>query len=130
MANIEKMSSGAPWEEIVGYSRAIKAGSFIEVSGTTATRPDGTIEGVGDAYRQTEYTLRKIEQALQHFGAGMGAVIRTRMYVTDIAHWEDIGRAHGKFFKEIRPAATMVEVSQLIHRDMLVEIEVTAYVGE
>ena len=129
MSDIKKLSSGAAWEDVVGYSRAVKAGPFIEIAGTTATKEDGSIEGVGNAHRQTQYILQKIEQVLAHFDTDMSRVIRTRMYVTDIAHWEDVGRAHGEFFSQIKPVATMVEVSNLIHRDMLVEIEVTAYVG-
>lgn len=129
MSDIQKYSSGAPWEDVVGYSRAVKAGPFIEIAGTTATKEDGSIEGVGDAHRQTQFILQKVEQVLQHFGADMSRVIRTRIYVTDMAHWEEVGRAHGEFFTQVKPAATMVEVSKLIHRDMLVEIEVTAYLG-
>lgn len=98
MLDIKKLSSGAAWEDVVGYSRAIQAGPFIEVAGTTATNEDGSIEGVGNAHRQTQYILQKIEQVLAHFGADMSRVIRTRMYVTNIAQWEDVGRAHGEFF--------------------------------
>ncbi len=119
------ITSGAKWEEIVGYSRAVKIGNRIEVAGTTAVEGD-EIVGKGDAYFQTRFIIQKIEQALKEAGAGLEDVIRTRMYVTDISRWEEIGRAHGEFFRDIKPASTMVEVKGLVHPDMLVEIEVTA----
>lgn len=120
------ISSGAKWEDIVGYSRAVRIGNVIEVAGTTAVGADGSVIGPGDPYLQTKFILSKIEKALNEAGAAMSDVIRTRMYVTDISAWEEIGRAHGEFFRAVRPAATMVEVSALISPDLLVEIEVTA----
>ena len=120
-------SSGAKWEGIVGYSRAVKVGNVIEISGTTAVDGEEII-GKGDVYAQAVFIFQKIEKVLQEAGSSMKDVIRTRMYVTDISKWEDAGKAHALFFKEIKPATTMVEVSKLINDDLLIEIEVSAVI--
>ena len=122
------ISSGTAWEEHVGYSRAVRVGNVIEVAGTTAVDEHGKVVGRGDPYRQTQFILNKIEQALMAAGASLKDVIRTRMFVTDIRQWDEIGRAHGKAFGDIRPAASMLEVQALIDPALLVEIEATAIV--
>ena len=128
MSKRRSYSSGTKWETIVGYSRAIRIGNQIFVTGTTATNEAGEI--VGDAYAQTIQVIRNIERALDALGASLTSVVRTRMFVTDISQWEEYGRAHGEFFSEIRPCATMVEVSGLVDPKMLIEIEVDAVIAE
>ena len=130
MTTRQNISSGAPWESIVGYCRAVRIGNHIWVSGTTATNEHGEVVGVGDATAQTQYALKKIERALKEAGATLHDVVRTRMFVTDISQWETIGRVHGEFFGNVCPAATMVEVSRLIDPGHLVEIEVDAFIGD
>lgn len=127
LLNRTQVFTGSPWEPVVGYCRAIRVGDKIEVAGTTAMK-DGEVVGVGDPYEQTKCILQTIEKALQELGADLSHVVRTRMFVTDISKWEEIGKAHGEFFRNIQPVATMVEVKALIEPELLVEIEVEAIV--
>ena len=124
----KNISSGSPWEDIIGYSRAVRVGNIIEVAGTTAMDGELLI-GKGDVYAQTVFIFKKIEKALIEAGATLADVVRTRMFITDISKWEEAGKAHGDFFKNIKPVSTMVEVAKLINDDLLIEIEVTAIVG-
>ena len=124
----QNYSSGAKWESIVGYSRAVRIGNIIEVGGTVAVNENNETQGVNNAYEQTKFIIEKIEKVLKQAGASLNDVIRTRMFVTDIAQWEEYGRAHGEFFKDIRPCTSMVEVSKLIDREYLIEIEATAVI--
>jgi enamine deaminase RidA (YjgF/YER057c/UK114 family) len=124
------ISSGVPWEKTVGYSRAVRVGSLIEVAGTTAVDERGELVGAGDPYAQARYALEKIGRALSEAGAGFENVIRTRVFVTDISRWEEVGRAHGEVFRDIRPASTLVAVASLVRSDLPVEIEATAVAPE
>ena len=130
MNNRLNILSGAKWEDIVGYSRAVRVGNIIEVAGTTAVDEEGNIIGLNDPYEQTKYIIQKIEKALKSAGASLKDVVRTRMFVTDISKWEEIGRAHGEFFREIKPAASMIEVKGLIGAELLIEMEMTAIISE
>jgi len=125
-----KISSGAPWEPVVGYSRAVRAGKHVFVSGTTGLGPDGRLVGIGSAYAQTAQALKNIQAALEEAGASLRDVVRTRLFITDMKRWEEFGRAHGEVFGDIRPASAMVEVSRLIDPEMLVEIEADALIGD
>lgn len=126
----QNITSGTKWEEIVGYSRAVRVGSIVEVAGTTAVDENGALVGVGDPYEQARYIFTKIEKALHEAGASLNDVVRTRIFVTSIAHWEAVGRAHGEVFRQIRPASTLVEVSALINPELLVEIEAQAILAD
>ena len=125
----QTVSTGTPWEQVVAYSRAVRTGSHVFVSGTTASNKDGTTVAVGDAYQQTVFILRKIEAALAQVGAKLSHVARTRMFVTDISKWEEVARVHGSVFKDIRPATTIVEVAKLIDGDAVIEIEADAIIA-
>lgn len=129
MEKRQNISSGTPWESFAGYSRAVRVGNGVYVSGTTASDEQGNVMGVGDPHAQTVYILQKIERALTEAGATLKDVVRTRMFVTDISRWQEVARAHAEFFGGIRPAATMVQVAKLIDDDHLVEIEVDAVIG-
>lgn len=128
MINKQLISSGSPWEDVVGYSRAVRIGNIVEVAGTTAMDGDKLV-GLGSVYLQTKYVFQKIEKALEEAGASLQDVVRTRMFITDISKWEEAGRAHGEVFAGIKPASTMVEVSALIDERLLIEIEVTAVIA-
>ncbi len=125
----QNISSGTPWEAKVGYSRAVRVGNIVHVSGTTASDETGKVYGIGDPYAQAAYIFKKIEGALTQAGAVLGDVVRVRMYVTDISRWEEVGRAHGEVFANIRPVSTMVEVRALVSPEHMVEIEVEAIIG-
>ena len=125
----KNIASGSPWENIIGYSRAVRIGNLVEVSGTTASDEHGAVFGKNDFAEQTRYILNKIESALKEAGVSLKDVVRTRIYTTDISKWQEIGKVHGDFFGTIKPAATMVEIKALVNPEMLVEIEATAWIG-
>jgi len=125
----KNVSSGGPWEAVVGYSRAVRVGNFVAVAGTTSAEPDGTVYGGDDAYLQARRCFEIVEKALEEAGATLGDVVRTRMFVTDIGRWEEFAKAHAEFFGEVRPAATMVEVRRLMSPGMLIEVEADAVIG-
>jgi enamine deaminase RidA (YjgF/YER057c/UK114 family) len=129
MSKRENISTGSKWEPILGYSRAVKAGNYVHVSGTTGSGADGKIVGVGDPYAQTVQAIKNLQAGLERAGANLEHVVRTRLFVTEISEWEKFGKAHGEFFGDVRPAMTIVEVSKLIDPDMMIEIEADAYVG-
>ncbi|PJF41734.1 MAG: RidA family protein [Chloroflexi bacterium] len=130
MTERKNISSGTPWEKAHGYSRAVRIGQTVHVSGTTASDEQGNVIGIDDPHQQTIYILEKIQRALEEAGATLEDVVRTRIFVTDISRWEEVARAHAKFFGEIRPASTLVQVSGLVSPEQLVEIEVEAFIGE
>ncbi len=130
MAQRLNISSGAKWEDIIGYSRAVRVGNVIEVAGTTALDEKGNVVGLNDPYQQTKFIFAKIEKALNLAGATLNDVVRTRLFITDISRWEEIGKAHGEYFRDVKPVSTMVEVRSLISPELLIEIEVTAIIQD